>query len=353
MPPRSRRSLLATVATGLAGGVAGCNARFGGSPSPPTRTDLDDVGPLYVGDGVRLPDGSDPLTVEDPTGGRVAVFPAADANADAALAALRGATPVAVVGRDAQATLADVCARDGRPYGLASESWGPTTRVAAAVPFGDALATHLFEGVDVPAGLGDALDAVLNPPRPGCDVDAELPGYPDGFGERGRALAPAYVHGRNGVARFTRRDAVRVAPGPDRARVAVTIRATIRGGSAVDGGDDRYAADGVRIAASFDEPLHATAPPTGETDGLTVRREEDRGDDAVDHGFESTSDRTRRGFTACQRSLLTPVETPDPFSYVANARFRWRDARLVREDDYWHHHTPGQAVWYPDGGPRS
>ncbi|ELZ47840.1 hypothetical protein C464_07960 [Halorubrum coriense DSM 10284] len=350
MPPHSRRALLATAATGLAGGAAGCNAPLGGGPSSRPSARLDEVDPLYVADGVPLPDGSDPLTVEDPTGGRVALFPAVDADREEALAALRGATPVAFVGRSAQATLADVCAEDGRAYGIASESWGATTRVAAAVPYGDVLATHLFEGVTVPSELSDALDRVLNPPRPGCEVEPELPGYPDGFDDRGRTLGTAYVHGRNDVARFTRRDAVRVAPGPDRSRVALSMRGTIRGGGTVDGGDDRYAADQVRLVASFDERLHATVPPRGESNGLTVRREEDAADDAVDHRFAPTSDRTRRGFTACQRSLVTPVETPDPFSYVANARFRWRDPRLLRDDDYWHHHTPGRAVWYPDGG---
>ena len=352
MLPRSRRSLLATVATGLAGGVAGCTTRIGGSSASPPPARIADVDPLYVADGVPLPDGADPLTVEDPTGGRLALFPAGNADRDEALAALRGATPVAVVGRNAQATLAALCAEDGRAYGLAGESWEPTTRVAAAVPYGDFLETHVFDGVDVPGGLPDALDRVLNPPRAACEVDPKLPGYPDGFDDRGRALGTAYVHGRNDVGRFTRRDALRIAPGPDRTRVVLSMRGTIRGREGVDGGADRYAADQVRLVASFDDPLHATAPPTGETDGLTVRREEDGGDDAVDHRFASTSDGTRRGFTACQRSLLTPTGTPDPFSYVANARFRWRDARLLREDDYWHHHTPGRAVWYPDGGPR-
>jgi hypothetical protein len=353
MSPRSRRSLLATVATGLASGVAGCNARLDGLSASPPPVRLADLDPLYVADGVSLPDGAEPLTVGDPTGGRLALFPATDPDRDEALAALRGATPVAVVGRDAQATLAALCAEDGRAYGLAGESWEPTTRVAAVVPYGEVLATHVFEGVGVPGGLPDALDRILNPPRAACEVDPELPGYPNGFDDRGRALGTAYVHGRNEAGRFTRRDALRIAPGPDRTRVVLSMRGTIQDRGGVDSSGDRYDADRIRLVASFDDPLHSTAPPTGETDGLTVRREEDGSDDAVDHGFESTSDRTRRGFTACQRSLLTPTGTPDPFSYVANARFGWRDARLLREDDHWHHHTPGQAVWYPDGGPQS
>lgn len=347
MPPHSRRALLAAVATGLAGGTAGCNTPFGGSAPSPSPNRLDGVDPLYVADGVSLPDGADPLTVEDPTGGRVALFPATDANRDEALAALRGATPIAVVGRNAQATLAEICDDDGRSYGLAGESWEPTMRVAAAVPHGDALATHRFEGTDAPSDLPDALDRVLNPPRPACEVDAELPGYPDEFDDGGRSLGAAYVHGRNDVGRFTRRDAVRIVPGPDRTRVALSIRGTIRGGEAVEGGDDRYAADRVWLVASFDERLRATAPSTSETDGLRVRREEEAADGDVEHRFAPASDRTRRGFTACQRSLVTSTEAPDPFWYVANAQFRWRDGRLLREDDYWHHHSPGGACGTP------
>lgn len=349
MPSRSRRALLAAVGTGFAGGLAGCSARIGDSPSAQTDPNEFDVGPVYVADGVRLPDGAEPQTVEDPTGGRVALFPSDGTDREAALSALRGATPVAVVGRSAQATLMDLCAADGRPYGFASNSWGPDTRVAAAVPLEDSLVTHVFEGAEVPSGLAGAVDTVLNPPRTACAVDAELSDRPSGFDEGARTLGASYVHGRNDVAAFTRRDAVRVAGDADQTHVELELLGTIRGGESA-GGDGAYAADQVRLVASFDDDVRSTAPSAGETAGLEVRRVAEETDDAVDHRFTQAGDGVRSEFTACQRSLVTVAETPDPFSYVGNARFRWRDRRILREDDLWHHHTPGRAVWYPDGG---
>ena len=349
MPSRSRRALLAAAATGFAGGLAGCGARIGDLSTAGTGPTGFDVGPLYVADGVRLPDGADPQTVEDPAGGRVALFPSDDLDREAALSALRGATPVAVVGRSAQAALMDLCAADGRPYGFASNSWGPESRVAAAAPSKGGLVTHVFEGVEVPSGLAGAVDAVLNPPRTACAVDAELSDRPAGFDEEARTLGASYVHGRNGVAAFTRRDAVRVAGGADRTHVELELRGTIRGGEAA-GGDGAYAADQVRLVASFDGEVRSTAPPADEAAGLEVRRGAAAADDAVDHRFTQSGDEVRPEFTACQRSLVTAAGTPDPFSYVGNARFQWRDRRVLRDDDLWHHHTPGRGVWYPDGG---
>jgi hypothetical protein len=140
-----------------------------------------------------------------------------------------------------------------------------------------------------------------------------------------------------------------MAPAEDRTPVVVDIDGRIAGGEAA-GGDGQYAADQVRLAASFDDRLRATAPRAGDTEGLAIERDVDTADDAVDHRYAATSDRTRRAFTACQRSLVTASARPDAVSYTANGRFRWRNARLLREDDHWHHHTPGRAVWYPDGG---
>jgi hypothetical protein len=349
MSPLSRRALLTTVAAGSAASVAGCNAVSRDTTPTPAQFDRPDGTPLYVADGVPLPEGADPPTVEDPVGGRIALFPTDIPDTEEPLSALRGATPVAVVGRDAQGTLVDLCAADGRSYGLASDSWGPETRVAAAVPLGDSLVTHLFEGSEIPRDLPRVLDRILNPPGAGCTTDAELSTLPDGFDERARALGASYVHGRNDVAGFTRRDGVRAVSGADRTHVVLDIRGTIYAGSEV-GGDSRYAADQVRLVASFDDRLRATAPPADETEDLVVRRDVDPAEDAVEHRFTPASDRSRRRFTACQHSLVTAPEMPDPFSYTANGRFRWRDPRFVREDERWHHHTPGRAVWYPDGG---
>ena len=153
MPPLSRRALLATVVAGSSSGVAGCNALSKDSSSTPTSSDGFGGIPLYVAEGVPLPDGADVVTVDDPVGGHVALFPADLSDTEGALYALAGSTPVAVVGRDAQDTLMDICAADGRSYGFASNSWGPGTRVAAAVPLGDSLVTHLFNGSKIPNSL--------------------------------------------------------------------------------------------------------------------------------------------------------------------------------------------------------
>ncbi|WP_139136142.1 hypothetical protein [Haladaptatus sp. W1] len=304
---------------------------------------------MYVADGVPLPEGTDPVTVKDPTAGRIALFPTALSDMEKPRSALEGSTPVAVVGRDAQGTLMDLCAADGRSYGFASDSWGPETRVAAAVPLGDSLVTHLFEGHEIPRGLPQVLDRILNPPRVGCTVNADLPTIPDGFDERARALGSSFVHGRNDVASFVRRDTVRTASTGDRTALVLGISGTIYAGSEV-GGDSQYTADQVQLVASFDNHLRATAPPGSEAENLVVRRDADMADDAVEHRFTPTSDQTRRKFTACQHSLVTASELPDPFSYTANGRFRWRNPRFIREDDRWYHHTPGRAVWYPNGG---
>ncbi|RZV06117.1 hypothetical protein BDK88_4074 [Natrinema hispanicum] len=349
MPPLSRRALLATVVAGSSSGVAGCNALSKDSSSTPTSSDGFGGIPLYVAEGVPLPDGADVVTVDDPVGGHVALFPADLSDTEGALYALAGSTPVAVVGRDAQDTLMDICAADGRSYGFASNSWGPGTRVAAAVPLGDSLVTHLFNGSKIPNSLPQVLDRLRNPPAAGCTVDEELSTLPDGLNEQTMSLGVSYLHGRNDVARFDRRDTVRAATGTDQADLVVDIRGTIYAGSEV-GGDGRYVADQVRLEASFDNHLSATAPPAGETENLVVQRDVDMADDALEHRFAPASDETRQGFTACQHSLVIAPEMPESFSYTANGRFRWRDPRFIRKDDRWHHHTPGRAVWYPNGG---
>jgi hypothetical protein len=348
MPPLSRRSLLATVTAGAASSVAGCNA-LSRHTTPDASRDGFSTTPLYVADGVPLPDGVDVITVDDPVGGDVALFPADLSDMDKPLSALDGATPVAFVGRKAQAPLMDLCAADGRSYGFSSNGWGPETRVAAAVPLGDSLGTHTFEGNDVPSALPRILDRLLNPPRPQCSVDSELSALPDGFDDRARTVGSSYLYGRNGVARFVRRDTVRVAPGPDRTAIVVDITGTIYAGSQV-GGDGSYVADQVRLVTSFDDRLQASAPPAADTDDLAVQRDLNDAEDTVEHRFTPTTKESRQQFTACQHSLVTAPEPRNPFTYTANCRFRWRNPRFVREDDHWHHHTPGVAMWYPDGG---
>jgi hypothetical protein len=346
MPPLSRRALLSTLAASSTSCLAGCNALSRDSHSPSTQSRNFGGNPLYIADGVPLPEESDPVTVEGPTGGRLALFPPELSDTAAPLRALRGSTPVAIVGRDAQGALMDICAADGRSYGFTSDSSRMETHVAAAVPYGDRLTTHRFEGRDLPRDLPQVVDEILNTPRFVCTVDTDLPSLPDEFDKRARPLGSAFIHGRTDVASFLRRDAVRVLPDADPVAIEVRLDGTIYAGDNV-GSDGRYTADQVRLTSSFDDPVRATAPQDVETDEVQVRRDVDGQGGAVEHRFTPSSDEARRQFTACQHSFVTASELPDQFSYTANGRFRWRDNQFIREDDLWNHHTPGQAVWYP------
>lgn len=242
----------------------------------------------------------------------------------------------------------DLCRADGRPYGVASNGWGPGVRVAAAVPLGDSLTTHLFEGFEVPRALSTVLDRILNAGPHECTVGGEGPGLPTDFDASARTVGASYVYGRNDAGEFVRRDSLRVVPTADPAALVVDMRGTILGGQQA-GQDGRWVADQVRLVTAFDTDIRASAPPSEDAHGLAVQRSVDEREDAVEHRFTPTSDRPRKQFTGCQRSLVRLSEIPKRFSYTANARFRWRDPRFIRDDGQFTHHTPGLAMWYPSG----
>lgn len=347
MAPLSRRALLATAATGTAGALAGCGSLLNSSPSPsaPSVRGIDGR-PLFVADGVTFPDaaGRDRSFVDDPSDADVAVFPPGDEHVEAVAGALEADTPVAVAGSDAQGTLMRSCGESARSYGFARDSWSPSTRVVAAVPDGPRLHTHLFVGPELPRDLPWALGELFDPAGRECTVPVDEPAVPDAA----TAIGTARIRGRNDVGGFDRRDRVRVSDDASPTSVFVDTEATIFAGSRGDDGG-AYRADRVRIAADFEQDVADAGPGTTDANGLGVTHAVgSNGSDAtsVDHSFTPETTETRESFTACTRTRVTVEEFADRFSYLANARFRWRDPQLL-EDDTWVHHTPGSAVWVP------
>ncbi|MBV0924402.1 hypothetical protein KTS45_09325 [Halomicroarcula limicola] len=341
MPSRSRRAFLAATGVGL-GSLAGCNALSTEPPatSPPPAADLADW-TVFVDSQVPLPESVAFDRTNDTTAADVAVFAPTEANVEQIAVTLADGTPVAVAGTDAQWTLVQACRGLDASYGLASSGWSAQTTFVAAVPRGDRLDTHIFVGAELPRDLPWALNETLSPRAQACTVPfehVELPGDVT-------PLGTTRIRGRNDVAGFDRRDSVLVADDDDVTPVYVDTSATIWSGEAADG-DDRYRADGVVLAAEFDGRLDRIGPGSQTTEPLTVADESDTTDDEARQVFTPETDAARDGFTACSRCRVVPDELGDRFSYLANARFRWRDPRLLRSDDVWSHHTPGEAVWY-------
>ncbi|MBX0295631.1 hypothetical protein [Haloarcula nitratireducens] len=342
MPSSSRRAFLAATGVGL-GSLAGCNALSTDPPttSPPTvnlagRT-------VFVDSQVPVPDRAEFDRTNDTTAADVAVFAPTEANVEQVAVTLADGTPVAVAGADAQWTLMQACRELDASYGLASSGWGAQTRFVAAVPRGDRLDTHVFVGAELPRDLPWALSETLSPRAQSCTVPFERVELPDDV----TRLGTARIRGRNDVAGFDRLDSVRVrTDDEDVSPVFVDTSATIWSGEAADG-DDRYRADSVALAAEFDARLDRIGPGSQTTESLTVADESDTTEDEARQVFTPETDATRDRFTACSRCRVIPDELGDRFSYLANARFRWRDPRLLRSDDVWSHHTPGEAVWYP------
>lgn len=341
MPPYTRRALLATAA---AGATAGCSSVLNSSPSatPPTVTGIEGRS-VFVADGVTVPSTDGVATVADPAEADVAVFPPGDDSVAAVARVLRNDTPVAVAGTDAQWTVMQACDETERSYGFASDGWGPDTRVAAAVPRESHLDTHAFVGAELPRDLPWALGELFDPLRGDCAIPVESPSVPDAAVPVGASR----IRGLNDVGGFDRWDRVRTASDDSGTSFFVDTEATIDAGSR-DGGAGAYRSDQVRLAADFDGFVADVGPGTAEGDGLTATHtvvSDDSAGTSVDHTF-SPPDDTRESFTACTRAKVTVEAFEAPFSYVANARFRWRDPQLL-EDDTWGHHTPGNAVWYP------
>lgn len=350
MPRISRRTLLATVSTGTVGALAGCStfsALTSGTTQPVYPTLADQT--VFVDSDVSVPETEAITTIDDPAAADIAVYPARDAAVEHVTSALDADTIAAVVGRDAQHTVMQGCAADGRAYGFASDGWGPDTQIVAAAPSDTHLVTHVFEGTTSPDDVPWALEEVLSPAGGDCPTSFESTDVPSDVEADTVPLGASRLRGRNDVAGFDRWDRVRTTSETDRRTFVLDTAATILSGSA-DAGADRYNADQVRIAAEFDHRLDDVGPAERSTDHLDIVDTGVPVDDAAERRVTATSSSARQSFTACLRCLVTASESPVPFSYLANARFRWRDPRLL-EDDLWHHHTPGQAVWYPSQSP--
>lgn len=342
MPPLPRRALLSTAAA-TAAGLAGCNALSSTGPGEHSRSeDGLDGRSLFLADGVAFPAVDGVTEVTDAADADLAVFPAEESAVERVAAALAEDTPAAVAGEHAQLILMRACRRADRSHGFASDSWGSDTRVAAAVPRTGTLSTHLFVDARGSADLPWALGEVFDPAAGDCTHPVESPALAGSI-----RIGTARVRGRNDAAGFDRRDRVWTVPDADRTAMIVEQEATILAGEA-DEGDAAYRADRVELVAEFDQAVAAVGPGTVDGDGLSISQSGGTGGGpgTVSHAFEPTAEGTRRSFTACQRARVSAETVAAPFSYTANARFQWRDSRLLG-DDLRNHHTPGQAVWYP------
>lgn len=337
MSPPSRRALLAALGTSTASVLAGCTAPGTKSIGPPPVDGIEGH-PVFAADGVTLPDNPAVTTVDSVAAADVAVFPASDSAIDGVTAALEADTVTAVSGRDSQHTLMQACARDSRSYGFASDGWEPDTRVVAADPHDSHLDTHVFVGAEIPRDLPWALGEIFEPAVGDCPPADVGP-------SESTLLGRSRIRGRNQVAGFDRWDRVAVGSNDGESTVTTDVRATILAGSEV-AGDDRYRADQLRTSVEFDQSVTAAARSKSDA-GVDLRT--GGGERETRTTFVPTDEATRRTFTGCQRSVVTAPTNGWPFSYIGNVRFRWRDPRLLGDEEY-HHHTPGASVWYRAGG---
>ena len=344
MPPRSRRALLATVATGVAGSIAGCGSVLNSSPStaaPPVHG----VGGrrIFVASGVEFPNTDHVSLVNDPDDADVAVFPSGD-DQITEVTVLADNMPVVVAGRDAQWTVMQACDETGRSYGFARDSWGANTRIAAAVPNDNRLDTHLFVGAELPRDLPWALGELFDPLLKDCTVPVESPSVPDD----GVFVGASRIRGVNDAGGFDRWDRLYTVSGDEPTSFFLNIEATIYGGSTT-GDDGAYRPEQVRLVAEFDNVVDTVGPGTTDANGLSIAHtivSTENGGTNVDHTFTPQTAATRESFTAGTRIEIHVEDESLPFSYIGNGRFRWHDSQMLN-DDTWVHHTPGNAVWHP------
>jgi hypothetical protein len=328
----SRRDVLALLA---AAPLAGCSADVDTSSAtddPP----LSGRTVTVVGD-VPLPDDAGARRTGAVGDAEVVLVPPGAQFYDTALYALEAGTPVVVAGEDAPGTVLRLCERAGERYGVPSDSWTPSERVAAVVPVADRLVVQYVEprrGADLAAGLPWAVGQVLDGRPPAFPVEG--PPRPDGGVELGRVR----VRGRVDVGDYDRWD--RATLFPDRERAVVETVATVTAADAPF--PDRYRVDEVSVRTGFtDATVEATGPAAG-TDAFAV--EQSVSDDGeVTHGFTPAKRASRRALTVGARTVVSLADPAPPFSYLGNVRCRWRDPRLLREDGTWVAHTPGRAVW--------
>ncbi|WP_276273814.1 hypothetical protein [Haloarcula litorea] len=335
----SRRSFLAAATSGTFAALTGCSALSTGSPD-----DSVPDGPTLAGEtvfaaaDVSLPDTEADRT-DDPAEATLAVYP--PGTTDRVRRRLAAGTPTAVAGPDAQGTLLRACRRLDARCGFVQEGWEPDLRIAAAVPRGGRLDTHLFVGTELPGDLPWTLAETLDPPERRCVVPFRH------VGRRGEHVPAgiARIRGRGPVGNLDRRDFLSYRRDDDGdPAVVVDTTATITGGAAA-GADERYRADRVVLAADFDARLDDVGPGARATDEVTVRDLSDDTENAARQVFTPAAEATRRSLTACSRCRVVPDALDDGFSYVGNVRFRWRNPRFLRSDETWVHHTPGRAVW--------
>lgn len=346
MPPLSRRALLATAAAGTAGSVAGCSGFLDTSSTTSTPRHGLENRTLHAADEVSVPrvDGLD--RTADPSSADVAVYPT-DADVDSLASALQAGTVTAVVGTDAQATVMDVCASDGRSYGFARNSWHPEPAVVAANPGDDHLDTHLFVGLDLPDDLPWALGEAFATAGPACGFREPSSGAPEWVEDRVRPVGTSRIRGLNDVGGFDRWDRVGATSLSDGAGYLVEMTGTVFSGPAARQPSD-YTSDQVRLVTHFDEPVESTLLGMGDVpaDALQIEDRTERSAGVAEMAASPETGAARQSFTACLRAAVATETAETPFGYIGNGRFRWRKSGLF-DDDLWHHHTPGAAVWYP------
>lgn len=346
MPPLSRRALLATVAAGTTVTSAGCSTLIGepstGSDSPPELANRT----VYTAEGVSLPRAESLDRVADLSNADVAVYPA-EASVESIIRSLRAETVTAVVGADAQAVLMEACASDGRPYGFARDSWNPDPSVVAANPRGDRIDTHLFVGVDLPADLLWALDEAFATAGPGCTLRGDSSDASKRITDRAQLISASRIRGVNDVGGFDRWDRVSATRLSNSAGYVIEVTGTIFAGTAARHASN-YRSDQIRLVTHTDGQVEHAGLGTGRVpaDALEIDDRSERSDGVVELAVTPESDAARQSFTACQRAVITTETVEEQFGYTANGRFRWRKPGLL-DDDLWHHHTPGRAVWYP------
>ncbi|RLM34679.1 hypothetical protein DVK01_13400 [Haloarcula sp. Atlit-120R] len=273
----------------------------------------------------------------------MSVYPSGDDQVQQVRDCLTDGRPAVVAGADAQWTVMQACADSERRYGFTQNGWGPTDRIAAAVPKQGRLDTHKFVGAELPRDLPWAVSEVLEPSLPECPAPLELEG-PDGATTIGRSR----IRGVNDVGGFDRWDTLRMAANVDPAVVSVDMQATVYGGS-TQSDTSSYKPDRIRFVSDFPGKISGMSPQDAGLDSLTVEATSNTGPETTltQYTFTPRGKRYQGAFAACARTQFRTRKTEPPISYDSNGRFRWRDPQLL-DDDTWVHHTPGQAVWYPN-----
>jgi len=346
MPPLSRRALLATMAAGAAGTSAGCS---GWIDEPPANTNAPPElanRTVFAADGVTLPRVESLDSTADPSSADIAVYPA-DANVDSITDSLQAETVTAVVGADAQAALMEACVADGRSYGFARNSWGPETSVVAATPSGDRIDTHLFVGVNLPDDLLWAPDDALVTTGPECTLRQKSLDNSERFTEDIQPVSISRIRSVNDVGGFDRWDRVPATRHAGGAGYVVDITGSMFADPASKHASN-YRSDQIRLVTHADGQVESASLGTGGVPAEDLRTDDrsKHSDGVVEQTVTPESDAARQSFTACQRAAITSEPIEEQFSYTTNGRFRWRKPGLF-DDDLWHHHTPGRAVWYP------